>query len=113
HYAPRTPVALVAAAKFDECLQRLAVAGRRMVVMAIGAAGAEPLQFVSAGALWQMPDDPTGYAHDLYAALRALDSAGADVILIEAPPHSEPWQAIHDRLQRAAHDSAGILERLL
>ncbi len=41
--------------------------------------------------------DPLAYAHDLYANLRALDAANADVILIESVPDS----AIGDRLSRA------------
>jgi L-threonylcarbamoyladenylate synthase len=34
-------------------------------------------------------------------------------ILIEQPPHSLAWQGVNDRLQRAAFDSAGVLEKLL
>jgi L-threonylcarbamoyladenylate synthase len=43
------------------------------------------------------------YAHELYAALRALDAAKPDVILVEQPPTSPAWAAINDRLSRAAH----------
>jgi L-threonylcarbamoyladenylate synthase len=45
--------------------------------------------------------------------LRQMDAAGADLILLEAPPDTEPWRAVNDRLRRAAHDSAGILGKLL
>ena len=47
------------------------------------------------------PSDPAGYAHDLYANLRALDAADADAILIEAVPDEAPWLAVRDRLARA------------
>ncbi|MEO8600266.1 MAG: Sua5 family C-terminal domain-containing protein, partial [bacterium] len=60
-----------------------------------------------------LPANPQGYAHGLYAALRAMDAVGADLILIENPPQDVAWQGINDRLHRAAHDSTGILQRLL
>jgi hypothetical protein len=60
-----------------------------------------------------MPCDPQAYAQALYAQLRSLDQIGADLILVEQPPKTTAWQGINDRLQRAAFDSAGVLERLL
>ena len=48
-----------------------------------------------------MPRDPQAYAHKLYAALRELDGAGCEAILIEAPPQAPEWAAVHDRLRRA------------
>ena len=54
-------------------------------------------------ALWrEMPAEPGPYAHDLYAALRELDARGADLILVEQVPAGEEWDAVRDRLQRAA-----------
>ena len=50
--------------------------------------------------------DAAGYAHDLYANLRALDHAGCDVILVEQPPEAAEWLAIRDRLMRSAAGSA-------
>jgi L-threonylcarbamoyladenylate synthase len=50
----------------------------------------------------RMPDDPSGYARRLYAALHALDDLGCDVVLAERVPDDEPWLAIADRLERAA-----------
>ena len=46
---------------------------------------------------------PDGYAHDLYAHLRALDAADADVLLIEDVPDEPAWLAVRDRLTRATH----------
>ena len=34
----------------------------------------------------RMPREPQAYAQQLYAALRELDSAGCEQILVEAPP---------------------------
>ena len=108
HYAPRTPVALVPSTEFLATAAQLASAGKRIAMMR-HSTGSLP----EAMALFALPDTPEGYAHDLYAALRSLDGAGADVILIEQPPTDQEWQGVNDRLRRAAHDSAGILARLL
>jgi L-threonylcarbamoyladenylate synthase len=48
------------------------------------------------------PLDATGYAHQLYASLRQLDAANADVMIVEEPPAAQEWAAIRDRLARAA-----------
>ncbi|MET0426431.1 MAG: L-threonylcarbamoyladenylate synthase [Actinoplanes sp.] len=45
--------------------------------------------------------DPREYAADLYAALHRLDDAGVATILIQAPPQTEDWLAVRDRLTRA------------
>ena len=50
----------------------------------------------------RMPRDPAAYAQRLYAALRELDGAGCEAILIEAPPEAPEWAAVRDRLGRAA-----------
>ncbi len=110
HYAPRTPVAKVAAAELPAVLQRLARAGRRVVLIECGAGGGAAGSCVAQVAL---PATPAAYAQALYAALRRMDAAGADLILIQAPPEADEWRAINDRLRRAAHDSVGILEKLL
>ncbi|AGZ45732.1 L-threonylcarbamoyladenylate synthase [Actinoplanes friuliensis] len=46
--------------------------------------------------------DPREYAADLYAALHRLDDAGVATIIVQAPPESEEWLAVRDRLRRAA-----------
>ena len=42
------------------------------------------------------------YAQGLYSALHGLEEAGAKRILVQTPPDSPEWAAIHDRLRRAA-----------
>lgn len=109
HYAPSTPVAMVAVEELDATIMRLLAAGKRVAVMAYQphAANAQ-LQG------WrQLNPDPVSYAHDLYADLRELDHVNADIILVEALPTARDWQGVADRLRRAAFDSKGILERLL
>ena len=54
------------------------------------------------------PDDPTGYARSLYDALHQLDAAGVELILIERPPPTGEWDAVRDRLVRAAQPRSGL-----
>ena len=112
HYAPRSPVALVASIDCVDALQSLVARGRRVAVIAHGAARWETTGPHSA-AVTRLPDDAAGYAHGLYAALRELDAAAPDIILVEAPPRDAAWSGVWDRLQRAAHDSTGTLQSLL
>jgi L-threonylcarbamoyladenylate synthase len=109
HYAPNTPVVLIAAGQLDDYLQRLLDAGKRVALMGSLDSTMRP----QLAAWQQLPDDPVAYAHDLYAALRSLDQASADVILVQALPDDAAWQGINDRLRRAAFDSLGIMQKLL
>jgi L-threonylcarbamoyladenylate synthase len=51
-----------------------------------------------------IPHDIQGFARTLYAELHQCDEAGAHLIIIETPPDSPEWQAIRDRLNRAAQE---------
>ncbi len=118
HYAPQTPVAIVAGGQIVGILEKLNAAGWRVALMhhmpqaalrrASGAAA--QAEAVASAALQA---EPAAYGHDLYAGLRRLDHADADLIVVEAPPASAAWHAVNDRLQRAAHGSAEVLGRLL
>lgn len=115
HYAPRTPLVMVATDELAAILSNVQKAGRRVALMhhsGIENIGASS-DAVAAIARAVMPGEPVGYAHDLYAALRRLDQCGADLILVETLPDSAPWQAVGDRLKRAAHGSADVLVRML
>jgi L-threonylcarbamoyladenylate synthase len=54
------------------------------------------------GVLVPMPDSASEYATRLFEALRRLDAIGVTRIVVEEPPHGPDWEAIHDRLLRAA-----------
>lgn len=112
HYAPRTPVVLVPTEGFDPLLQQLHQRRVRIAAMVWSEAQREAASAVSQAVL-SLPGDPAGYAHGLYAALRTLDTAGVDLIVVQAPPDRAEWSGIRDRLQRAAHDSTGVVQRLL
>lgn len=92
HYAPRTPARLVPTFELDRQIAQLK---DKVAVLAFS----RPDERVD---FWlRMPRDPLAYAQKLYAALRELDSAGCELILIESPPDSGPWAAVLDRLRRA------------
>ena len=95
HYAPRTALllmprdALAAEARQQEAL------GKRVAVLTM-----DELPPGLRGLA--LPSQPDGYAHGLYAALRALDALGANLLLAQRPPDSADWLAINDRLRRSA-----------
>lgn len=101
HYAPRTPLRLVAPT--DMAAE---VASRIGQGLEIGVLAREAQRVRNRQVLWQaaVPDRDT-YAHDLYAHLRALDEAQLQLILVEAPPEGPEWLAVNDRLRRAASGS--------
>ncbi|MCL4783124.1 MAG: threonylcarbamoyl-AMP synthase [Bryobacterales bacterium] len=87
HYSPRTPLLI--------------------------AAGDDPVPSGRVVRLWwkrepeegqgiQLPSDAAGYARELYRALHLADECRAQYIVVEAPPTGEEWEAIWDRLRRAA-----------
>jgi L-threonylcarbamoyladenylate synthase len=93
HYAPRTPARLVPSYDLDKEIARL---GAKVAVLAFS----RPDERVD---YWlRMPRDPQAYAQKLYGALRELDTAACDEILVEAPPETPEWAAVRDRLTRAA-----------
>ena len=112
HYAPMTPLRLVASANLNAEMEALLAAGQRVSVLAfatkprlrpspagVGVRNARPLVWITAA------EDAAGYAQNLYANLRTLDAAATSVILVEAPPLLPLWEAVNDRLGRAATGS--------
>jgi L-threonylcarbamoyladenylate synthase len=110
HYAPATPVALVQSGRLETVAQQLLAAGKAMALIHYHPADPGDIPALARQAL---PAHAAGYAHDLYAALRAMDAAGADLIVVESPPADTVWQGVNDRLRRAAFDSADILSSLI
>jgi L-threonylcarbamoyladenylate synthase len=109
HYAPMTPLKLITAHALQAAVDEVLDAGKRVAVLAfkakprikpspvgVGIRNARPLVWVTA------ETDATGYARDLYAHLRTLDAAATSVIFVEAPPDATAWDAVNDRLGRAA-----------
>ncbi len=92
HYAPRTPTTLMTSA---------GLTGERARDAAVLARRPAPADY--AGPLWiAAPPDAAGYGRSLYANLRHLDELKSLEILVEMVPDDEAWDAVRDRLARAA-----------
>lgn len=98
HYAPLTPMRVVTTAELDAALAGLVAEGRSFGLLAYSEHAG---QAVPPHALRCLPADPDGYAHGVYAALRELDQAGNELIVVEAIPSDLRWAAVADRLRRA------------
>jgi L-threonylcarbamoyladenylate synthase len=98
HYAPVTPLTVVPAGEIDHFAATLSEGGRRVAVLAqrLPLKAHKYVTWINAGA------KPQSYARDLYANLRTLDKAGCRQILVQDVPRDERWEAIRDRLSRAA-----------
>lgn len=99
HYAPRTPLVLTSRRQ-AESLSSAGAPERTVVVMfpplpdgIAPAAGVTRLM---------CSPDPAEYAKQLYALLRELDDGAYGRIVMERPPATPEWQAVNDRLGRAA-----------
>jgi L-threonylcarbamoyladenylate synthase len=53
----------------------------------------------------QMPPSAADYAAALYRQLHEADAGNYDWIAVDPPPNSPDWEAVHDRLRRAAWKS--------
>lgn len=100
HYAPRTALAISDSASLDAELG----SPSNIAVLALREAppSANVTSWIAASA------DPARYAHDLYANLRKLDASGAKRIVVEAPPLAAEWEAVIDRLMRAAAGAGAL-----
>ena len=85
HYAPRTPVELVSRGQMQLALEQAAARGEKVLGL-------------------PCPEGTTvaRYSRALYAELRRLDKQGAERILVESVPLESVWDAVRDRLARAA-----------
>ncbi len=89
HYSPGTPLYLI---ENGQVMKQ----GRGAYLQLSRAAEGEPAEVVA------MPCDPTGYAAKLYEVLHLLDVRGFDWIAVESQPNLPEWEAVRDRLRRAA-----------
>ena len=85
HYAPRTPLTLVPAGALEAAEAAARARGERTATLACPPGR-----------------DPAAYGRALYATLRALDDGRADRLLVEQVPATPEWDAVRDRLSRAA-----------
>jgi L-threonylcarbamoyladenylate synthase len=98
HYSPNTPMTIVPSGQIDAQAAALSEGGRRIAVLAqrLPIKAHTYVTWVNAG---RRPDQ---YGHGLYANLRTLDKAACRRILVQEVPPDERWDAVRDRLMRAA-----------
>lgn len=99
HYAPAKPMLMVDADSARERLRSGASSSDQWLTQGPLPAGVSGIA---------LGTDPQSYARGLYAALRQLDAEAGIRILVEMPPDTEAWVAVHDRLRRAAAGSRDL-----
>ena len=99
HYAPRTPLELAGDERMQDVLEGRNLPAGKVVVVAYGPKPST----ADARVQWQpVPADPARYAQALYGLLRDLDGQGYARIIVQAPPATDDWHAVNDRIGRAA-----------
>src|SRR3954469_19145504 len=96
HYAPAARVRIAAAPALDGLVRELESNGP------VGVLSLSRAEISGATAVHRLSSDAVGYARDLYAALRDLEDRGCSAIAVEPLPDDPAWDAIRDRLARAA-----------
>ena len=89
HYSPRTRLLLVQKGSVPQ-------AGSGAYLQ-LQHAPAAPVRHVIC-----MPADAEPYAAQLYGVLHSLDAQDYDWVAVDVPPDTPEWEAVRDRLQRAA-----------
>jgi L-threonylcarbamoyladenylate synthase len=98
HYAPSTPLSIVTSSKLEEVVAQLTADHEKVAVLAT-----RPPRLANKFMTWINAGRRADvYARELYVNLRALDKSGAREILVEEVPAGEVWDAVRDRLRRAA-----------
>lgn len=112
HYAPATPLEVLAAADLGRRAETLLARGMRVAVLRrnTGLRGKPALPPLPE---FLLPGTPIAYARGLYARLRELDRFAFDRLLVEAPPDAEGWLAVNDRLARAAASTERVRGRIM
>lgn len=95
HYAPDAQVHLVAYGDAPAAARLLPTLPRPLGALTFSLS-------IPADHAVHLGPDAAAAQRGLYAALHTLESAGCQTILLEAPPPAPAWDAVRDRLQRAA-----------
>ncbi|HYW50939.1 MAG TPA: Sua5 family C-terminal domain-containing protein, partial [Gemmatimonadaceae bacterium] len=102
HYAPSAPLRMVApgdAIALATTIDALRGDGRRIGLVAYSDFD---LPFRDDVVVRMMPARAEAYASALFAALHDMDDAGVKAIVVETVPTAPIWDAVRDRLRRAA-----------
>jgi L-threonylcarbamoyladenylate synthase len=99
HYSPETITHLMTHDQIEQFVQHARETGLPAVILARH----QTAKWTRAGVtVVAMPDDAMQYAHDLYAVLRRVDHEKFRQIIVERVSDAAEWEAIRDRLERAA-----------
>ena len=98
HYAPRTSLSIVASRTLEDVVGQLTENREKIAVLATRPprVANKYMTWINAGRRADV------YGRELYVNLRTLDKSGAKEILVEEVPSGEAWDAVRDRLHRAA-----------
>jgi L-threonylcarbamoyladenylate synthase len=101
HYAPRARLVLARSDALEDAVRAVRDelgASARVGVLRVGRG-----EVRARGELVRvLPGDPSAYGAELFSALHDLDDAGCDAVIVEAVPEETAWEAVRDRLGRAA-----------
>ncbi|EPY22902.1 tRNA threonylcarbamoyladenosine biosynthesis protein [Strigomonas culicis] len=96
HYSTNTPLEIIKRELNFDCLSYV---NKRIAILSCDA----PPAFLPKCFIWfEMTYDHDLYASKLYSTLRYIDRSGFDRIFICNLPNSSAWDAIRDRIYRAA-----------
>ena len=98
HYAPSTQLILEKPEALEAHAAKLCAQGKRVAVLC-----PKPLALPDNAQWVCVPEDASQLAHELYAALHALDKQHFDVLLATLPKADGLGDALCDRLVRAAN----------
>jgi L-threonylcarbamoyladenylate synthase len=92
HYSPRTPLLLVKDGKLPDQGQGIYLQHQHLP-------SRESVETI------QMPAAAADYAASLYEILHQADAGNYNWIAVDPPPNTPEWEAVQDRLKRAASNS--------
>jgi L-threonylcarbamoyladenylate synthase len=92
HYSPRTSLLVVKDGKLPD-------QGHGLYLQHEHLPSRESVQTI------QMPEAAADYAAALYEVLHQADAGNYNWIAVDPPPNTPEWEAVHDRLKRAASNS--------
>ncbi len=100
HYAPKTPLEVLSTDDIPYRLLYLTARGQKAGLLSLSRDRKGPAS--EKETVFSMPMEAIDYGRVLYSILRSFDRAGLERILVESPPRTTEWEAVNDRLARAA-----------
>jgi L-threonylcarbamoyladenylate synthase len=101
HYSPKAKLVVLNWHDDEDLRSQLSTLNPQLLTCHIIAHTKIPAGFGAAN-VSVIPHDAEAFARAIYAELYRCDAAGAELIVVEAPPASPEWTGIADRLRRAA-----------